>query len=120
MYILIALLFLFVCCGWMLQIAPMTACLGGIVAQECMKAVSGKFMPIKQVPTHHHHVFYNYVCNIDIVCQFLYMDMLEALPSDVPLASFAPQQCRYDDYIAVFGAGTLDHSIYSYSASTDP
>ena len=66
-------------------LAPMCAIVGGLVAQEVLKASSGKFGPIKQ-----HFVF----------------DALEALPIDLtPVeADFAPQGSRYDSQIAVFGS----------------
>jgi ubiquitin-activating enzyme E1 len=65
-------------------ISPMAAAIGGIVAQEVLKAVSGKFMPIKQ---------------------FLYFDAMEALPSPLPIeADCVPTGSRYDGQIAVFGA----------------
>lgn len=68
------------------DLAPMQAVIGGIVAQEVMKACTGKFMPINQ---------------------WFYFDSLECLPeeeSNYP----APQTCqpmnsRYDRQIAVFG-----------------
>lgn len=61
-------------------LAPMCAVIGGVVAQEVIKACTGKFHPIQQ---------------------FLYFDSLESLPSE-------PQDCdpigsRYDQQIAVFG-----------------
>jgi len=63
---------------------PLDAALGGIVAQELMKACSGKFTPISQ---------------------WLYMDALECLPSDRQLTpeEVAPLGSRYDSQIAVFG-----------------
>lgn len=62
---------------------PMAAVLGGIVAQEVIKAASGKFMPIMQ---------------------WLYYDAVEALPQPLPSeADCAPTGCRYDGQIAVFG-----------------
>lgn len=65
-------------------ISPMAAAMGGIVAQEVLKAVSGKFMPIRQ---------------------FMYFDAMEALPSPLPSeADCAPRGSRYDGQIAVFGA----------------
>ena len=63
-------------------IAPMAAALGGIVGQEVMKAVSGKFMPIRQ---------------------FLYFDVVECLPENLPAEEYKQTGSRYDDYIAVFG-----------------
>ncbi|KAJ1407798.1 hypothetical protein B484DRAFT_337152, partial [Ochromonadaceae sp. CCMP2298] len=64
-------------------ISPVAALLGGIVGQEVLKACSGKFMPI---------------------AQFFYFDAVEALP-DAPLSAeeVAPQGCRYDGQIMVFG-----------------
>ncbi|KAI9597739.1 ubiquitin-activating emzyme E1 [Syncephalis fuscata] len=66
------------------DLAPMTAFFGGLVAQEVLKACSGKFTPIKQ---------------------YMYFDALEALPTSVPPteASCQPIGSRYDGQIAVFG-----------------
>ncbi|XP_040573095.1 ubiquitin-like modifier-activating enzyme 1 [Lepeophtheirus salmonis] len=71
-----------VCSG---NLCPMAAALGGIVAQEVMKACSGKFMPIRQ---------------------YLYFDALECLPEDTSNLTYencAPQGNRYDGQVAVFG-----------------
>lgn len=66
------------------NISPMAAGLGGIAAQEVLKAVSGKFMPIRQ---------------------FVYFDCMECLPDPLPAESdCAPRDTRYDGQIAVFGA----------------
>lgn len=67
-------------------LAPMCAVIGGMVAQEVLKACSSKFGPIKQ-----HFMF----------------DSLESLPVDLsPVeADFAPEGSRYDSQIAVFGRG---------------
>lgn len=67
------------------DIPPLNATIGGIVAQEVMKACSGKFNPIYQ---------------------WLYFDALECLPSD--LSQINKGNCkavgsRYDGQIAVFG-----------------
>jgi len=65
---------------------PMAAAIGGIVAQEVMKAVSGKFSPIYQ---------------------WMYFDALECLPKDKSVLTeetCKPQGSRYDGQIAVFGA----------------
>ena len=65
------------------DLSPMAALFGGLVAQEVLKAISGKFMPISQ---------------------YLYFDSLESLPSQLPTeASCAPIGSRYDNQIAVFG-----------------
>lgn len=65
------------------DLSPMAAVLGGIVAQEALKACSGKFMPIKQ--------------------WFVY-DVIEALPEDyLPEDEVKAQGSRYDGQIAVFG-----------------
>ena len=66
------------------DLSPMAAFFGGLAAQEVLKAVSGKFHPIKQ---------------------WLYFDSLESLPSST---SRSEEQCkplgtRYDGQIAVFG-----------------
>eukprot|EP01147_Barroeca_monosierra_P003055 gene3055-5834_t len=64
------------------SVAPMDAVLGGIAAQEVMKACSGKFHPI---------------------VQYLYIDSLEALPEDADPVDLDPVGSRYDGLIAVFG-----------------
>jgi ubiquitin-activating enzyme E1 len=64
---------------------PLLAALGGIAAQEVIKASSGKFMPLRQ---------------------WLYLDAEEALPpADAPLVATetAPSGSRYDGQIAIFG-----------------
>jgi len=71
-----------ICAG---SVSPINAAIGGIVAQEVMKACSGKFMPI---------------------CQWLYFDALECLPDDqaaLTEENCAPTGSRYDGQIAVFG-----------------
>lgn len=61
----------------------MTAAIGGTVAQEVMKACSGKFTPIKQ---------------------FFYFDAIECLPeNDLTEDECKPLGSRYDKQIAVFG-----------------
>lgn len=66
------------------NVSPMVAVYGGVIAQEVLKAVSGKFHPI---------------------VQYLYFDSLESLPQSTPLSEHecAPQNSRYDGQIAVFG-----------------
>ncbi|CAO1630239.1 unnamed protein product [Sympodiomycopsis kandeliae] len=67
------------------DLSPMVAFIGGFVAQEALKACSGKFHPL---------------------VQHLYVDSLESLPDSVPKlpeAEFAPQGSRYDGQIAVVG-----------------
>ncbi|KAM0725118.1 Ubiquitin-like modifier-activating enzyme 1 [Formica fusca] len=64
---------------------PMNATIGGIVAQEVMKACSGKFHPIYQ---------------------WLYFDAIECLPvdcSELTEKECAPVGSRYDSQVAVFG-----------------
>jgi ubiquitin-activating enzyme E1 len=64
-------------------LSPMCAALGGMVAQEVLKACSGKFTPIQG---------------------FFYLDADETLADDLPDASLlAPQNSRYDSQIGVFG-----------------
>ena len=73
-------------------INPMCAFLGGIVAQEVLKACSHKFTPLQQL---------------------LYFDAYECLPN-ISVADFekefAPTNSRYDDNIAVFGK-TLQQKV---------
>lgn len=67
------------------DLSPMVAFIGGFVAQEALKACSGKFHPL---------------------VQHLYVDSLESLPDDIsklPESEFAPTGTRYDGQIAVFG-----------------
>ncbi|PLW21703.1 hypothetical protein PCANC_03221 [Puccinia coronata f. sp. avenae] len=65
------------------ELAPITAVIGGYVAQEVLKACSGKFHP---------------------TFQYLYFDALEALPTELPTeADVQPIGSRYDGQIAVFG-----------------
>lgn len=63
---------------------PMAALFGGLTAQEVLKAVSGKFHPVKQ---------------------WLYFDSLESLPTGSVRSEelCAPVGSRYDGQIAVFG-----------------
>ncbi|KAJ2938005.1 hypothetical protein O0L34_g14459 [Tuta absoluta] len=64
---------------------PMNAAIGGVVAQEVMKACSGKFHPIMQ---------------------WLYLDAIECLPKDrsnLTEENCKPVGSRYDGQLAVFG-----------------
>ncbi|XP_055504306.1 ubiquitin-like modifier-activating enzyme 1 [Leucoraja erinacea] len=68
---------------------PMNAFIGGVAAQEVLKACTGKFLPLNQ---------------------WMYFDALECLPEesevkgDVNEENFQPKRCRYDGQIAIFGA----------------
>lgn len=66
------------------DLCPMAAVFGGLTAQEVLKAVSGKFHPVKQ---------------------WLYFDSLESLPTSVSRSEelCAPKNTRYDGQAAVFG-----------------
>ncbi|KAL2260474.1 hypothetical protein VTK26DRAFT_5507 [Humicola hyalothermophila] len=68
------------------DLSPMTAFFGGLTAQEVLKAVSGKFNPVKQ---------------------YMYFDSLESLPtasgSTRSEELCKPTGTRYDGQIAVFG-----------------
>jgi ubiquitin-activating enzyme E1 len=71
-------------------ISPICALTGGILAQEVLKACSGKFMPIKQ---------------------WFYFDATETLPSDpasLSVEDVAPRGCRYDSQIAIYGKDVQD------------
>ncbi|XP_034633194.1 ubiquitin-like modifier-activating enzyme 7 isoform X1 [Trachemys scripta elegans] len=69
------------------ELSPMAAFLGGLAAQEVLKAASGKFLPL---------------------AQWFYFDALECLPEQgttlLTEESCAPRGSRYDGQIAVFGA----------------
>ncbi|TKS71314.1 Ubiquitin-like modifier-activating enzyme 1 [Collichthys lucidus] len=68
------------------DLAPMNAFIGGIAAQEVIKACSRKFTPLKQ---------------------WLYFDALECLPEDgdqLAEGSLPAKGTRYDGQIAVFGS----------------
>ncbi|ANB14591.1 E1 ubiquitin-activating protein UBA1 [Sugiyamaella lignohabitans] len=64
--------------------APLAAVFGGLVAQEVLKACSGKFVPVRQ---------------------FSYFDSLESLPSkeEITEEDAAPSGSRYDGNVAIFG-----------------
>lgn len=69
------------------QLAPMMSVLGSITAQEALKAISGKFMPIRQ---------------------FFVYDALECLPTDADGNALSAEELegecsRYDGQIACFG-----------------
>lgn len=67
------------------ELNPINATIGGMVAQEVMKACSGKFHPIYQ---------------------WLYFDAIECLPEnceEITEELAAPTNSRYDGQIAVFG-----------------
>ncbi|CAI9743336.1 ubiquitin-like modifier-activating enzyme 1 [Octopus vulgaris] len=69
------------------DICPIQAFIGGVTAQEVMKACSGKFMPI---------------------FQYLYFDSLESLygngtPDNLTEETCKAKNCRYDGQIMVFG-----------------
>lgn len=69
------------------DIAPVNGVIGGMAAQEVLKAVSGKFMPVKQ---------------------FLYFDALEALPESVTVDDAKPRGTRYDKLYATLGKPFCD------------
>ncbi|XP_008284378.1 ubiquitin-like modifier-activating enzyme 1 [Stegastes partitus] len=68
------------------DLAPMNAFIGGLAAQEVIKACSGKFKPLQQ---------------------WLYFDALECLPEEKDRpeeSSFSAKASRYDGQLAVFGS----------------
>ncbi|KAM6470755.1 ubiquitin-like modifier-activating enzyme 7 isoform 1-T2 [Liasis olivaceus] len=71
--------------GCMGDLSPMNSFIGGVAAQEVLKAVSGKFIPLDQ---------------------WLYFDAYECLPEGEQLTeeNCAPRDSRYDGQVAVFGA----------------
>ncbi|XP_055882434.1 ubiquitin-like modifier-activating enzyme 1 isoform X2 [Biomphalaria glabrata] len=72
------------------NICPVQAFIGGVAAQEVMKACSGKFSPLMQ---------------------HLYFDALECLPKNkttLTEQTCAPKNCRYDGEIVVFGDTFVD------------
>lgn len=64
------------------DLPPMCAVIGGIVAQEVLKAVSGKFHPIHQ---------------------YFFFDATEVLPESLSPSEVELRGTRYDGQIAVFG-----------------
>ncbi|XP_069792676.1 ubiquitin-like modifier-activating enzyme 1 isoform X2 [Narcine bancroftii] len=69
------------------NLSPINGFIGGVAAQEVMKACSGKFLPLSQ---------------------WMYFDALECLPeaSEEDLAqeeTFQSRDCRYDGQIVIFG-----------------
>jgi ubiquitin-activating enzyme E1 len=75
------------------DLSPLSAVIGGFVAQEVLKACSAKFMPM---------------------VQHMYFDSLESLPAAVPSeADCAPTGSRYDGQIAVFGR-TFHEKVRNY------
>ncbi|KAL5009039.1 hypothetical protein ScPMuIL_014620 [Solemya velum] len=69
------------------DLCPMAAVIGGLTAQEVMKACTGKFTPIQQ---------------------FLYFDSLECLPEETKEGALTEDTCsaknnRYDGQTVVFG-----------------
>jgi len=77
------------------ELSPIIAVTGGFVAQEVLKACSGKFHP---------------------TVQHLYFDAIEALPSNkaaLTESECAPVNSRYDRQIAVFGK-TFQEKIQNY------
>ncbi|XP_067908159.1 ubiquitin-like modifier-activating enzyme 1 isoform X2 [Heterodontus francisci] len=69
------------------NLSPINAFIGGIAAQEVMKACTQKFMPLNQ---------------------WMYFDALECLPEEneehLIEEIYQPRGCRYDGQIAIFGA----------------
>lgn len=79
------------------SLCPMNATIGGIVAQEIMKASSGKFSPIYQ---------------------WLYFDAIECLPStdnEIKEEDCVSNGSRYDGQTAVFGRG-FQEKLGSYKS----
>mmetsp|Transcript_6972 Transcript_6972/g.20372 ORF Transcript_6972/g.20372 Transcript_6972/m.20372 type:complete len:1034 (-) Transcript_6972:1236-4337(-) len=64
------------------DLSPMSTFIGGIVAQEALKACSGKFHPI---------------------FQFFYFDSIESLGEQAAFEDVQPTGSRYDGQIVVFG-----------------
>ncbi|XP_058534750.1 ubiquitin-like modifier-activating enzyme 7 isoform X2 [Ochotona princeps] len=80
------------------SLSPMAAILGAVAAQDVLKAISRKFMPVEQ---------------------WLYFDALDCLPEEADLLpspeDCIPRGCRYDGQIAVFGDAfqkKLSHQRY--------
>ncbi|OXU20851.1 hypothetical protein TSAR_007077, partial [Trichomalopsis sarcophagae] len=74
-------------CG---DFSPMNAVVGGIIAQEVMKACSGKFHPI---------------------FQWLYFDAVECLPKcqpEINKENYLSEGSRYDYFIKIFGKDFLE------------
>lgn len=72
------------------ELNPMAALFGGVVGQEVVKALSGKFHPLYQ---------------------WFYFDSVESLPEEeLSEEEVAPSGSRYDSQIAVFGR-SLQHQL---------
>jgi ubiquitin-activating enzyme E1 len=66
------------------SLSPVTACVGGIAAQELIKCVARMAEPLSQ---------------------FLFLSFVDILPKPLPtFAEVAPSNCRYDSHVAVLGA----------------
>lgn len=75
------------------DLSPVVAVIGGFVAQEVLKACSGKFHPM---------------------VQHMYFDSLESLPTTLPTEQECqPTGTRYDGQIAVFGK-TFQEKIFNH------
>ncbi|XP_021964411.1 ubiquitin-like modifier-activating enzyme 1 isoform X1 [Folsomia candida] len=86
----VARIFSFICSG---QVCPMNGFVGGVVAQEVMKSVSGKFHPLFQ------WMFFD-----SIEClPFEFDGETGALTSTLDETDFQGSGSRYDGQIAVFG-----------------
>uniref|UniRef100_A0A8C2ES38 E1 ubiquitin-activating enzyme n=1 Tax=Cyprinus carpio TaxID=7962 RepID=A0A8C2ES38_CYPCA len=69
------------------DLAPVSAFIGGLAAQEVVKACSGKFTPLRQ---------------------WLYFDALECLPQENDGVLSEDRDSRYDGQISVFGSAFQD------------
>jgi ubiquitin-activating enzyme E1 len=65
------------------EICPVNSVMGGIVAQEVLKACSGKFSP---------------------VYQWMFFDAFDCLPDDYETCSIVAKDIRYDGQVSIFGS----------------
>jgi len=73
------------------SLAPISSFMGGVVAQECLKALSGKYTPLNQ---------------------WVYFDAMEVLPSEQSdTTQFTPTSSRYDGQRICVGEKTVDQLL---------
>lgn len=91
------------------SLVGITAFLGGVVAQEGIKSITGKFAPLHQwvrclSSLRPCHLTTDSLCVHPCLSPQLYMDVLEVLPGeDVDAAQCQPEGNRYDAQVVCLG-----------------